>query len=484
VRLWQGPTLGVDDAEQALFAQHWLPNYRFRAPPLFTWALVAASGVTGVGVVVISLLRYALLAAIFAFTYLTARRLIRDPAMAALATFSFTAVYVFGYYSHHDLTHTTALAAFIAASWYVFVRLCETPTLGWYLALGLCFGLGTLGKWNFVLFGAALPLACLAHPAYRRLVLSWKVLPAGVVAVALVLPPVAWALRTGPAAGDDIGRVLGRPSGSFLVDLVTGTADLALAVLTYPQPFLVIFLVFFGAAAWAGLRARTADTRASGPVPDSRLVGMVIAIAILLHWLLVPLAGATDFAERLLQPALQILPIYLFMLVEQGPAPAHAVRPYAITLAAVAAVALAARIGIDLAGADHCRGACRTFIPFQQITAGLREAGFRGRGTIVVPGMHLGGNLRVRFPEARIMETGYPPRTWPEPSGTGQCLGVWTSEGRDRRETVDAYLTGALGVGRDAAYREGTLSAPMVGSRTRAWRLHYRLYDGPQGMCR
>jgi hypothetical protein len=294
-----------------------------------------------------------------------------------------------------------------------------------------------------------------------------------------------WALHVGPAPGDDAGNVFGKPGGSFLVDLTRGTADLALAVLTYPQPFLVIFLVFFGAAAWSGLRVRAADTRATGPVPDSRLVGMVIAIAVLLHWLLVPLAGATDFAERLLQPALQVLPIYLFMLVEQGSVPAHAIRPYVITLAAVAAVALAARIGIHLAGADYCRGACRTFIPFQEIAAGLRDAGFRGRGTIVVHGVQIGGNLRVRFPEARIMDTGFPSGTWPEAVGTGQCLGVWTSEGRrDQRATVDAYLTGALGVDRNAAHREGTLSAPMDGSRTRAWRLHYRLYDGPQGTCR
>ena len=97
VRLWMGPTLGVDDAEQTLFAQHWLWNYRFRAPPLFTWALVAASSVTDIGMVAISLIRYALLAMIFGFTYLTARRLISDARLAALATFSFAAIYVFGY---------------------------------------------------------------------------------------------------------------------------------------------------------------------------------------------------------------------------------------------------------------------------------------------------------------------------------------------------------------------------------------------------
>ena len=127
VRLWMGPALGFDDAEQALFAQHWRPSYRLRAPPLFTWALLAIGPVAGVGVVAVSLLRYALLAMVLGCTYLTARRLIRDPVLAALATFSFTAIYVFGYYSHRDLTHTTALSAFLAASWYIFVRLCESP---------------------------------------------------------------------------------------------------------------------------------------------------------------------------------------------------------------------------------------------------------------------------------------------------------------------------------------------------------------------
>jgi hypothetical protein len=484
LRQWMGPTLGVDDAEQALFAQHWLPTYRYRAPPLFTWALVAASGVADVGILAISLLRYLLLAMVLGFTYLTARRLIRDPALAALATFSFTAIYVFGYYSHHDLTHTTALSAFLAASWYVFVRLVETPTLPWYLALGLTFGLGTLGKWNFVMFAAALPLACLAHPAYRRLVLTWKLVPAAAVAIAIVLPPVLWALRVGPAPGDGAADVLGRSSGSFLVDLARGTGDLALAVLTYPQPFLILFLIFFGAAAWRGLRAPAEGATALQPVPDSRLLGLVMAIAVGLHWLLVPLAGATDFAERLLQPALQILPIYLFMLVEQGGPPAHAVRPYAIALAAVAGIALFARIGIHVAGADYCRGACRIFIPVQDLAAGLREAGFRGRGTVVVRGMHIAGNLRVLFPEARVMDTGYPPRTWPKASGASQCLAVWTPEGGNAGAIVDAYLAKELGVGRSAPRREGAIEALMQGSSTRAYRLHYRLYEGPQGDCR
>jgi 4-amino-4-deoxy-L-arabinose transferase-like glycosyltransferase len=498
VRLWIGSALGVDDAEQALFAQHWLATYRTRAPPLFTWALMALSPVTGAGVVAISLLRYLLLAMVLGFTYLTARRLIRDPSLAVVATASVTAIYVFGYYSHHDLTHTTTLAAFLAASWYVLVRLCETPTLRWYLALGVCFGLGTLGKWNFVIFALALPIACLLLPAYRGLVINWRIVPAGLVAAAIVLPSALAALQLGAAAADDIDRVLGDRNGSLLFVLAKGTASLAVATLAYPQPFLVIFLIAFGAIAWRGLRApasASASASAPGlatgvePMPGTAFLATVMAVAIGLHWLLVPLARATVFQERLLQPALMILPIYLFMLVERGlggSIPARKVRNYAIGLAVLAVAVLGTRIGIHIAGADHCRGACRDLLPAADIAAGLRAAGFKGTGTVVVRDMHLGGNLRAQLPEAHIMATGYPRQVWPRFAGTGQCLLVWSDYGiRAERQRADirAYLTRDLGASGEAKGREGAVTVPYARSQ-RTYRIFYELYDTAQGDCR
>jgi hypothetical protein len=491
VRLWIGPALGVDDAEQALFGQHWLPTYRMRAPPLFTWALLTLSPVTGYGVVAISLLRYLLLAMVLGFTYLTARGLIRDPALAALATFSITAIYVFGYYSHHDLTHTTTLSAFLAASWYVFVRLCETPTLRWYLTLGLCFGLGTLGKWNFAVFAAALPLACLTLPAYRRLVLNWRIIPAVLLAGAIVLPSALFALQMGPAAGDGMEGVLGGRSGGLPWVLVKGTASLALATLVYPLPFLVFFLIAFGAMAWRGLRMPAPAIGGVEPIPSAALLAMVMGIAVGLHWLLVPLARATEFQERLLQPALLILPIYLFMLVERGlggsEAPIRAVRNLSLTLAAVAGVALFARIGIHAAGADYCRTACRDLLPAADVAAGLRKAGFSGKGTVVLRDIHLGGNLRLHFPEARFMATGYPPKVWPAPTGNGQCLAVWTDyKGQEAQYHADIrdYLTRELGVPAEAKKdRVGTVTVQYPGSQ-RSYKVLYELYDVPQGNCR
>ena len=193
-RLAMAPTLGIDDAEQTLFAQHFVWGYRFRQPPLFTWMLLPAFSVFGVNIVAVSVLRYLLLGLGYGFMYLTARRVIADPACAALAVFSYALIYVFAYYAHHDLTHTTALATAIAATFYVFTRLADRPSLGHYLLFGLCIGVGTLTKWNFLMLAVGLPLTCLVLPRYRRLVLTWKALPAMAMAGLAVLPGALWML--------------------------------------------------------------------------------------------------------------------------------------------------------------------------------------------------------------------------------------------------------------------------------------------------
>jgi 4-amino-4-deoxy-L-arabinose transferase-like glycosyltransferase len=486
-RLLMGSTLGLDDAEQALFAQHWLLNYRFRAPPLFTWMLVAVGDLIGMGVLAISLIRYALLALFFTCIYLTARRLIHDQSLAALATFSFATIYLFGYFSHHDLTHSTALSTFLAASWYAFVRLCELPTTRWYLTLGLCFGLGMLSKWNFVMFALALPLTCLVYPAYRRLVLNWRIVPAGLVVIAVVLPSVLWTLQAGPAAGDSVQNVFGREDGGLIRNLVTGTLELATSVLVYPQPFLIIFLIAFGREAWCGLRGRGTVNLSPNRVPDRAFVGTSMVVALGLHWLLVPFAGATSFEERLLQPALLILPVYLFMLLERGGTSVVRSNKYFVAVGVVVVATFFARVGIYAAGADYCRGACRAFVPFEELAARLRDAGFGGKGSIVASDFHIGGNLRVQFPDARLLQIGYPSRVWPGSSSMGQCLAVWTGslEASDRmRGRVDSYLVKELGVSVGAPRREGAVSAPMLGSVVRTYRLFFALYDGPQGECR
>ena len=487
VRMAMWHTLGIDDAEQALFAQGFSWSYRNSAPPLFTWLLLGLGKVLGVNIVSISLIRYALLGTVFVFSYLTARRLIVDPRLAALCAYGFAAIYVFAFYSHHDLTHTTMMSAMLALAWFVFVRLAESPRLGWYVGLGAVFGLGLLSKWNFVMFSAALSLACLANPRFRPLVLTWKIVPALIACGLIVLPTVAAIILAGPTGGDTFHSVLVGNGTPYIARVADGTLQLVKSALAYPQPLLPLVVLVFALPLWRGLRA-SSPTHAEVPRPDAALLGWTMAISLALHLALVFAFGARHFSERLMQPPLFILPIFLFMLIERGRTGARAVNAFVLILALLAAGTLAVRIVVYLRGADHC-SSCRNMMPVEALATQLRAAGFAGSGTILAEGLHVGGNLRAAFPEARVVDPAYPLSIWPAVGGDGQCLLLW--QARDdpamseaARGRLLAYLAGNLGAETDAPHRDGVASAPMFGSETRLYRLAYRLYEDSVGDCR
>jgi 4-amino-4-deoxy-L-arabinose transferase-like glycosyltransferase len=325
VRMAMWPTLGIDDSALALFAQDFSWSYRNSAPPLFTWILVALGKVFGVNIVTISAIRYALLAIIYLFAYATARRLIADPRLSTLSVFSFASIYLFAFYSHHDLTHTTIMTAMLAVAWYVFVRLAETPSLGWYIALGAAFGLGLLGKWNFVMFAVALPLACLASAKYQRLLLTWKVIPALAVCALIVAPTILTVLREGTKDVDTVASVLGAGDASYFSRMAEGLGRLIAAIVVYPQPLLVLILVVFALPLWRGLRTLQTKPRDRGR-PDAEFLLLMIAISLLLHVALVVSLGARELSERLMQPPLFMLPIVVFTLIERGRPSTRAIK--------------------------------------------------------------------------------------------------------------------------------------------------------------
>ncbi|MEE8271024.1 MAG: glycosyltransferase family 39 protein [Alphaproteobacteria bacterium] len=482
-RLAMAPTLGIDDAEQALFAQQFAWGYRFRQPPLFTWLLLQVFGLFGTNILSVSIVRYVLLAVCYGCFYLTARRCIADPRLAGLAVLSNALIYVFAFFSHHDLTHTTALAASIAATFYVFVRLADAPTLPNYVLLGLCLGVGMLSKWNFAILATALPLACLVLPAYRPLVLSIRTVAAVLAFAAVVSPSLAWLYaNVGSFSALAVDITGARPAAGWASTVVQGSGELAAALVVFPQPFLLIFLAVFGATLWRGVKAPAA---AAAPAVRAEFLGVVMLIAIALHWILVPTIGAVAFTERWMQPALMILPVFLFALVERGRPSNRAIAVYLGIVALFVAVAFGARIVRYAQGADYC-GSCRALAPFAALSDQLRAAGL-APGTLVTDSFHVGGNLRVGFPDSRIVVPGFPAAVWPGPTDAGRCMAVWRADDPvdDRMPAaIAAYLADPLAGDPAAPHIAGSVEANMIGSQTRVLRLRYTVYDDPQGDCR
>ena len=196
LRLLIGPTLGMDDAEQALAAQAWSWGYRTEQPPLFTWLLLLIQPLAGSGFVAITILRYGFLALMcFAF-WKAARAWLGDDARAAVALSALPAMYTFGWYAQVDLTHSTVLATAVACMLWLAARLAAQPRWSDYLLLGLVLGFGTLGKWNMVMGGAALLLTGLILPELRRALLHPATLLTAVVAALIVCPTRSGCSRT------------------------------------------------------------------------------------------------------------------------------------------------------------------------------------------------------------------------------------------------------------------------------------------------
>jgi 4-amino-4-deoxy-L-arabinose transferase-like glycosyltransferase len=485
IRMAMGQALSVDDSDQALFSQFYAWAYRYKAPPLFVWLLATLGHVMPVNAVAVALLRYSLLGILYVFIYLAARRLLADPRLSALSVYSFAAINTFAESSHRNLAHTTALAALLAVAWYVFLRLAAAPLLGWYLVLGAVFGLGMLAKWNFVLFALALPLACLVSRQGRDLVLTWKIIPAGLVTAAIVAPTVVATLKIGPSYGESVTTVLQTGTGPGLEQIVAGTLKLLDTALVYSLNLLPIVLIVFGLPLWRGLRAHGTGGGQPRPFPDAALVGATIAIGLAFLWALVLFFGATEFKVRYLYPALLILPVWLFMVIERGRPSDRAISLFALVMTALVVIVGVKRLGTQFTRMLSC-GLCTEMRPYGELAARLKDAGYQAGGTILASDT-VPGNLRVPFPEARIIDPLYPRTRWSAPSGEGQCLLVWEIYDGDTPGAPAAhafFLTEVLHGRLEAPYEEGTVSAPMLFPAEGEFSLGYRLYGEPTGDCR
>ena len=486
IRLMLSPTLGIDDAEQILFAQQWSFGYRFRQPPLFTWLLLPVIDLVGPSVLAISIVRYVLLSITYVFFYLTARLCLDDQRMAGLAVLSFASIYVFAYYAHHDLTHTTALGALIAVSAYVMARLAISPTWLSYIILGATLGFGMLAKWNFAMMAIGLPLTCLLLRDYRHLVLTPKTVASLVVMTVILAPTALWMHAQGQSIAAVSADILSQDGRADRLALwLEGSGALLRSILLFPLPFLPLFLLLFGQSLIAGTPlAATTSHKALQPA----FFGYLMLITLALHALLIPFFNAVNFTERWLHPALMALPIFLFAVAERGRPPDRRLLQYLVLIAVLVAVAAGARLYRYAEGVDDC-GRCREFAPFAELANGLRTVGF-SRGTIIADGMHIGGNLRMLFADSRVIDPGFPRAIWPgvDADDTPRaCILVWRDDAdkpESGRNLVKTYAIKELGLSSTASAETGRLEAPLLGSADRRYALGFELYRESTGGCR
>jgi 4-amino-4-deoxy-L-arabinose transferase-like glycosyltransferase len=501
---------GVDDVAEVIFAQSLQWSYYPRQPPLYTWLVYGTFQVFGVTLFALALLRYALIAATFAFFYLGARHTIRDERLALLAALSLLLIYPIGWQVHVGYTNTLLLMVGCAASYFALVRLARAHGAAGYALLGAALGVGLLAKFGFGLFAAGLLAAALVEPRLRASLLCLRGLIVPLVA-ALVAGPY---LVLGLPSSQEFVAVLDstmRPGAdlTYLSDVGRGLWSLLKSVVAFLFPFFVVAAVLFAPAFRAPRRAASREgTGSQRPAFHARrFLGAFFIVVSALLVLSVLVGGITFFKSRWMHPALMLAPLYVFVRVDEAGIRPGRITAFAATALFATAVAAAVYVGQLVVGPPLCHR-CRLLMPYEQLAQQIRAAGFTG-GTVVADEEHLGGNLRILLHPVRVATPVYPFYLPPVPSdAAGQCLLVWNAEKSENAPLamarfLDRELSvrlasdeaqGFLGARRPSSAVEKAVEEGGEGSRenrtdtaeeeSETLRLGYILLASGEGRCR
>lgn len=432
-------TLKQDDAVRHFETQVLALGYASNDPALYTWLLWAIQQGVGLGLHSAMLLNYALMIGAFWALLLSARMVLADPRWAALAAWSLVLLppVMLG---HFALAHTTQVLCAAALALLAVLRLARYGRPLDYLLLGLAIGFGLLSKYNFGLFVIAALAAMLTTPALRqRLMSPWTV--ALVATATIVASPGLIVL--GQAFGQvesTLGQLRHDTAGPIL-DRLSGLRSAATSFVAYMWPLLLVVLVSVPAVFY---RRREAGPTGGAVVSDRNLAQfldryLLACLAVLVVSVLI--TGVPQVHERYMQPLLFAAPLIAMAHIARiGPGPKawHRYRAGLVT----AIVVMVAIRALELS--PLCPQACRDLVPYDRLAEHLRGTGFDGSGTLVTGSPVAAGNLRVQFPNTRVLLARTPEELATEAGSDGPCLAVWDAVEWSPTVSAERAL-GALG---------------------------------------
>jgi 4-amino-4-deoxy-L-arabinose transferase-like glycosyltransferase len=197
------PNLYADEAQYWIWAQELRFGY-YSKPPLIAWSIAATTALCGDGEGCVRLTSPLYHAAAALLLGATAGRLFgaRAGFWTAVTYATVPAVFI----SSTIVSTDAALLACWAAALYALVRLREGGGLGWWVLLGVAFGLGILAKYAMAGFLLSLVLAAVFDPRTRgafRGAGPWLALGLGVLVLA---PNLIWNIQNGMATIVHVGE--------------------------------------------------------------------------------------------------------------------------------------------------------------------------------------------------------------------------------------------------------------------------------------
>jgi lipopolysaccharide core galacturonosyltransferase RgtB len=415
VRIAAEQTLLFDEAEQFVLVQTFAWGYNAQ-PPLMTWCFLALAQLTGETLLTLTLLRLFFLGTIYLFIYASARLVLRDPRRALAVVGVLLLMPIIAYESVCDRVHTTKLTALCMATLYVALRLLLDGRARWYVALGVCCGLGFLCKYNFALFALALAVTTWSMPEFRPRLRSIRLLTTALIGLAIVTPHLYW-LAHHHEELFDLLRAKGMVGqGGGAIARLRGLAMIPRNLFTVLGSLLPLVLML-----WPQLR-RPRDPRRAPSL--QRWLGRFLPFALALLAGIVLATGMGHLRPYWMSPFLVIAPLLLFARLEGTPLAPWQWRTFTALVGGAVIVVIGARL--------H-KGAAHEPIDqmYDDLVAALRADGFTG-GLVYTKTQRDAGNLRLLMPEARTMCALYPAFILPEAHGATPRLLLWDATRSDK----------------------------------------------------
>jgi 4-amino-4-deoxy-L-arabinose transferase-like glycosyltransferase len=396
VRLLLPHGLRIDEAQQVLLSQWFAAGYDAQ-PPLYNWLQQVFFAIAGDYLVGLAALKSVMLLAVVSSYYALARLLVRQPALATVATLSFFFIPQMFWQAQRDLTHTTATMLMVNLILIAATITLRTPSMRNYVLLGCATGLGMLTKYNFVLVLPSLLLACMLQPTGLKRVFDPKILIAMAVAGLIVLPHALWFLdNMGVASSVTAARMAEDASDTNRFhQILLGLGELIQMSVVLAAPAALVIGLPFGRAALAAWRARS---------NESRFVGTFLAGILLILALMIVVITFTTFRDRWLLPLLQALPLYVVLKLD-----AHGVDAEAgLRRLLPAALVTIGLIPIAMTIAGYAGRPSHYHQPYAAFRAEFTKQEALAPSVIVVPDWLAAGNLKMQWPNTPVMTVQFP----------------------------------------------------------------------------
>ena len=310
IRLLFSTTLQVDDAEQIIHAQDLLLGYSIPQPPLYSWLSWGMFKIFSTGLYALTLLKYALIALTFWFTWLVSGQLFQHLQTRYIATFSYLLLPSFAWHMHQGFTHTILLGFGIILTMHALLSLKENHSIKNYLYFGLALGIGLMSKYSFVLFIIPLLASAISISSFRYLIINQKIFLAIAVFILMVGPHTYWLTQHYQEIFISIDQKLKVTSDNLLVDRIKSAGQFSVTVIIFVIPFALIFII----NSWK----RLFNTDKQVITDDLTLLlnrfYLIIIVSVLTLTLFVSMP---HFKVRWFHPLMMIFPLWMLARIER-----------------------------------------------------------------------------------------------------------------------------------------------------------------------